>query len=447
MIDTKYGLKYSFPHSMVHIVDNSGNDVVDTTTFADDPSLYSTIVVTGAPMGEDGRMINITRSDVLNVAFGMSNLTASDVEKYGQAVRYAPSLIAQGAPVKFMRVTPPGSTYAVATVLVQWRIVNQKFEVRFKIMDGSDTTYGYNARGIDLSRYKNTDRLNRAIVTSVKNTTVWPSEYNGWTTRVLLNFISAGRGATYNNMTAFVNRAEQTKKPINVRYEFGTIDTRTNQIIEDFYACLINNASLDSVNQEKKIDTVNVAVKKRVDGSSVVVPYVNEEAIGEIWNAYKALFTTIVNGGSDHNTEYASNKDLYDAIYAKLNINTFDVIFGKYIYQNDIEVDLPFYQVDMYDIAVPKMDSAHQIHVNTSDTTDPRWSRLGAAKVSGKWPDWAIQDIAVMMKAPELVGVSYNADYTGPYVGDVYLTTNGGSPVFNMVTTIMLTNMRRLKTK
>lgn len=436
MIDTKYGLKYSFPHSIVHIVDNSSNEVVDVTSIADDPSLYAAIVVTGAPIGEDNRMLNITRSDVLNVAFGMSSLTASDVERYGQAVQYASSLIEQGAPVKFMRVTPPGSTYAVATVLVQWRInaSTNKFEVRFKLMDGSDPAYGYMARGIDLSRYKNTERLNSAIVSSVKNSVVWPSEYDGWNTRVFVNFISAGRGKNYNNMCAFINKAEQTKKPTNIRYEFGTINTLTNQILEDFYAALINDSTVNGVTTNN-VDTVNIAVKKRVDGSSVIVPYVNESAIGEVYKAYREYFGGIITAGN--NQTYVANKDLYDTIYNRLTINTFDPVYGKFMYSNieDVEVDLPFYQVDMYDINVPKMDSAHRIDMVTSGTP---WSTLdpGSPTSDGHYATWVVQDWTIMKLANQLVGVAGNSEYTGPYVGDVYLSTNGSTPIFNLVTAI-----------
>ena len=53
MLETKYGLKYSMPHSLVHIVDNSQYTGPLPTVIADDPSLLATIVVTAAPMGED----------------------------------------------------------------------------------------------------------------------------------------------------------------------------------------------------------------------------------------------------------------------------------------------------------------------------------------------------------------------------------------------------------
>ena len=59
MLDKKYGLKYSMPHSVVHIVDNSMYAGDLPVTVADDPSLYASIVVTGAPMGVDNEIINI----------------------------------------------------------------------------------------------------------------------------------------------------------------------------------------------------------------------------------------------------------------------------------------------------------------------------------------------------------------------------------------------------
>ena len=106
MIDTKYGLKYSMPHSVVHIVDNSAYTGPLPVVVADDPSMYATLVVTGAPMGVDNKVVTITRSDVANTAFGLGAITKADRKKYGQSIDYPLDLISQGAPVKFMRVTP-----------------------------------------------------------------------------------------------------------------------------------------------------------------------------------------------------------------------------------------------------------------------------------------------------------------------------------------------------
>jgi hypothetical protein len=114
MIETRFGLKYSMPHSLVHIVDNSQYSGPLPVVTAEDPSLLASIVVTGAPMGADNKMITLNRSDVLGVAYSMANLTSDDIRRYGQGVTYAGSLINQGAPVRFMRVTPEDSTYAVS---------------------------------------------------------------------------------------------------------------------------------------------------------------------------------------------------------------------------------------------------------------------------------------------------------------------------------------------
>ena len=59
MIDSRFGLKYKMPHSLVHIVDNSQYDGPLPVITAEDPSLLASIVVTGAPMGADNRMITI----------------------------------------------------------------------------------------------------------------------------------------------------------------------------------------------------------------------------------------------------------------------------------------------------------------------------------------------------------------------------------------------------
>ena len=106
MIETKFGLKYPFPHTLVHIVDNSSYTGDLPVVVADEPSMYGTIVVTGSPIGEDRRVIDITRSDVLRVAFGMDAVGTGDIRKYGQTITYPMALINQGGPVKLLRVTP-----------------------------------------------------------------------------------------------------------------------------------------------------------------------------------------------------------------------------------------------------------------------------------------------------------------------------------------------------
>ena len=93
MIDSKYSMKYKMPHSVVHIVDNTGQQKTNAVVKADDPSLYSTIVVTGLPMGEDNQVVNITRSDILNVAYGLSGISKNDRDKYGQTIEYPNALI------------------------------------------------------------------------------------------------------------------------------------------------------------------------------------------------------------------------------------------------------------------------------------------------------------------------------------------------------------------
>ena len=133
MLDLKYGLNYPFPHSVVHIIDNSMFTGELPVVTADDPSLYSVIVVSGTPMGEDNKMVTINRSDVANVAYGLGNLEVSDIKKYGQAITYVNSLISQGSPVRFMRVTPDDAAYGAAIIAIQWRVDpdDGKLHVRF----------------------------------------------------------------------------------------------------------------------------------------------------------------------------------------------------------------------------------------------------------------------------------------------------------------------------
>ena len=54
--------------------------------------------------------------------------------------------------------------------------------------------------------------------------------------------------------------------------------------------------------------------------------------------------------------------------YATLNVNTFDVIYGNYLYNGtDSALKLPYYQVEMFDSDIPTLDKNHRIStINTA---------------------------------------------------------------------------------
>ena len=257
MLESRYALKYSMPHSVVHIIDNSMYTGELPTVVADDPSLYSTLVVSGAPMGADNEIISINRSDVLNVAYGMSNLSPADIKKYGQTVTYPSSILSQNAPIKFMRVTPPDSTYAFSCLLIQWKWDGNTMHVRFKTTSGN----GNNGLppGVIHSSFKNTERLNNILVNKFKQDNV-PDDSDGskWTQRVFMTAIAAGRGKVYNFFNYSINLTQQTRRPANVRYLFSTMDTRVSQVVEQFAASLVNENNSTRLDA---IDSVNVAVE------------------------------------------------------------------------------------------------------------------------------------------------------------------------------------------
>ena len=206
MLDTKYGLKYSMPHSVVHIVDNSIRQTGSQPIVVDDPSLYATIVVTGSPMGVDNEVITVNRSDVLNVSFGLNNLTANDISKYGQSVTYPASLLNQGVPIKLMRITPEGSTYAFSCLLIQWRwdANDSTMHVRYKTT--SDDGNNGLPPGVSHASFKNPARLNAALVKYFKRDDVVDGEGNYWKQRVFMTSIAAGRGKTYNYFNYAINQ-------------------------------------------------------------------------------------------------------------------------------------------------------------------------------------------------------------------------------------------------
>lgn len=405
MIENRYALKYSMPHSLVHIVDNSQYTGPLPTVVADDPSLLATIVVTAAPMGEDNKMIAVNRSDVLGVAYGMNSLSVDDIKKYGQSVTYPSSLISQGAPVRLMRVTPEGSSYAVAAMVVQWRIdgTDNKLHVRFKVKEWPEE--------LQREKFKNTDRVNEALIKSLKFDDVDRDAGGTWYQRAFINFISAGRGTAYNNMVPAINMTSQSRRPSNVKYEFDTIDTTSNQVVEKFAAALINTNNGDRVDA---IDSVNTAVAKRLQGSSIVVPYVNEAAVRELYKVYMDHYKNMLDTTEVDN--YVSN------VYKTMNINIFDVIFGNYIHNGtDTSAKLPFYQVDMLDTDIPGLDEDRLVYtINDNDA-------------------WDEKDPQVLYN--KILGSTYGVTRTGDsvYVGDLYLSPTGtgnSNPRVSVVTAI-----------
>ena len=353
MLKSEYGVKYPFPHSVVHIIDNSMYRGELPVVIAEDPSLYATIVVCGAPMGEDNKMVVINRSDVANVAFGLSNIDASTIEKYGQSITYVSSLINQNVPVKFMRVTPDDAAYGAAIIVIQWRVDpdDNKIHVRFKNAEWPAS--------ISRSRFKNTARVNDALVSALNNDALYEDGYT-WTQRVLINAIPAGRGAVYNNMSFAVNMSNQSRKPANVKYIFSTIDSRNSQVVERFSASLVNVNNQDRTDY---IPTVNTVVNQRIKGSSIIVPYVNEKAVKELYQLYIERLNELVASG--YGDEYARR------VAVSINVNTFDVIYGNYIYNGtDNALKLPFYQVDTINNDIVKLDSDHLVDSGIVEAVD-----------------------------------------------------------------------------
>ena len=357
MLGSEYAMKYSMPHSVVHIVDNSAYQGTLPTVIADDPSLYATLVVTGAPMGPDNEIISINRSDVLNVAFGMNNLSPADIKKYGQTVTYPASLLSQNAPIKFMRVTPEDSTYAFSCLLIQWRWDgNSMMHVRFKTT--SDNGNNGLPPGVILSSFKNVDRLNAALVNGFKmDEVVDTSDGTKWTQRVFMTSIAAGRGKVYNFYNYAINLTSQTRRPANTRYLFSTIDTRVSQVVEQFFASLVNeNNSL----RPDAINSVNVEVGRRVKGSSIIVPKVNELAVKELYAEYMQHLKEMIDNGIAPTYGVKDMKFVED-VYKTMNVNIFEPIYGRYIYNGDDDVRLPYYQVEMVDLNIPQLDTANRI--------------------------------------------------------------------------------------
>lgn len=419
MLDTKYGMKYSMPHTVVHIVDNSAFAGELPVTIVDDPSLLATIVVTGAPMGEDNRIININRSDVLNVAYGMRDLTSADIEKYGQSVTYPLALLAQDVPIKFMRITPSDATYAFSCLLIQWRWddIEHKMHVRYKTTSGTDDK---GLPNMILSNFKNVKKLNEALVRANKKDEVILDDGKPWTQRVFMTMISAGRGSEYNKFCYAINPTNQPKRPANAKYNFITINTQNDQTYESFYASLINQ---NNGSRTDAIDSVNVAVSKRVQGSSILVPTVNELAVKELYASYSSYLKQMISAGIDPE---GSTVRWAEDVSKLLNINIFDPIYGRYIYNGDTDVYLPYFQVDMYNLDIPEL---------------PETQRVSAYVPAENLSTYRDNPTVLNAKINSLTyGINRDADLSADkkdsiHVGDVYLSTSSNSGI-SLVTSI-----------
>lgn len=350
MLDTKYGMKYPFPHTLVHIVDNSAYTGDLPVAVADDPSMYGQIVVAGFPMGEDRKVIPISRSDILSVAYGLGNIGASEIKKYGQAITYPLSAIDQGAPVQLLRVTPPDATYAYSCITIEWKWekTDQVMHVRY------GTERLPNDR--DLVNYQNKDRLAAAIKKAVKS-----DNADGWKRRAFMVCIGAGRGSAYNFFTTAINQTVQPKRPANVQYLFETIDTKKNLVVEQFLASLVN------INNQRQdaVDPINIVVGKRAEGSSIVVPYFNEEAIVELYDEYRLHLDEALPMTIKWTPEYVNE------VKKALTINTFDPIFGLYLYEGtDVNNRLPYFQVDMRSADLQLLPESQRVYYTEGENRD-----------------------------------------------------------------------------
>ena len=414
MIDVKYGMKYHFPHTLVHIIDNSGYTGTVPVVYADDPSLFSTLVVGGFPMGEDGKVTKITRSDVARVAYGINNITQADREKYGQVIDYPTALIRQGAPVQLLRVTPEDAQYAFCTIKVHYRWVedptNTNDEPKLHVKFTADYTA---PTGAVLSNFKNPQKLAQAIF--AQNANLQP-DANGWTTRAFAVVVSAGRGSIYNNMHMCIDAVSQSKRPANVRYIWSTVDTRTSAVIEEFAASLVN---IDNADRTDYTETVNNIIYRREPGASVLKPYINEKVVSEIYNVYIKHYNDELTLNPD---KYKNNELAKNAIKV-LNVNTFDLIYGKYIYNGGLGTNLPFYQVDAEDIDIPKLD-----------TEWLRYNSVSQADAEGDEPYLVLKN--------EMIKDSYGVETEGcyTYVGDVFLSDTGSKHLYPKLTFVCAIN-------
>lgn len=400
MLDLKYGVNYSFPHQIVHIVDNSMFTGELPRVIAEDPSMYATIVVSGAPIGESNKMITLDDTLVSSTAFGLGNVDASTIKKYGQSITYVDSLIRQGVPVRFMRVTPEDAEYGAAIIGVQWRIDNDSntMHVRFKNIEWPSN--------LVRSKFKNTDRVNEALVNAINTNGTITEDGFTWKQRAFINVIAAGKGSAYNNMSFCVNGITQSKKPANVAYRFITINEQNSLTVENFTASLVN------INNAARIDAikpVNLVISGRPAGSSILKPYVCEATVQEMFNDYMTLLNNIVDAGLA--------TDLINKVLVSVNVNTFDVIYGNYIYNGtDDNFKLPALQIDTPNSDIVKLGIDQRVASAVVNDVD-----YGVSTFQNK----VIGMTAGMENLDDSV-----------HIGDLYLTSSGSTKQGNAISVV-----------
>lgn len=431
MIETKYGLKYHFPHSMVHIIDNSMNTDDLPVIEAEDPSLYATMVVSAMPYGEDRVFKSITRSDVLNVAWGNSKITTGDIKKYGQQITYPMSLVSQNAPVRMLRVTPEGSTYAFSCIVAQWYTSEdgqgvKKLNIRFLTRDGNSEEIS-NISNIE--RYKNTDRLYAKLVDIYNVTSATVSDERRFISEdpkfpctnqaLLICNLSAGRGRNYNIIANTISQTSQGKNPPNVLYTFTSLDTNYGYETERFSASLvdINNARVD------KSPTVGEMINGRTEGSSLTKQYVNDACVAGVYSVWREILSDVVNSGAATSGE--SEKSYIKQVYNATNVNTFDILFGRFIATGSDDLILPRYNIIMVDPDIPMLDEAYRINAVPAGSTQEDLNTAANAALADKINGTS----GTAFATSSLVGIKANSRVN---IGDIYFTGN----VANLVTGI-----------
>ena len=145
--------------------------------------------------------------------------------------------------------------------------------------------------------------------------------------------------------------------------------------VDKFHFLLYN--SLKNIHENRLYNTTldklfgDIKAKKKFLETDVIwdnkinrVPYVNESAIEEVYRRWIDFYKERIDNGDATDEEVA--------MYNSMNINIFDVIYGKYIFNgSSTDVTLPFYTVDMETSELPKLNRQNILSTRTTEFTDP----------------------------------------------------------------------------
>ena len=324
---------YAQPHVHAVINDNSFYE----ETVAPNPSErklpYSTLVVTGADSGIDGRLVRLVDIKTKQKIFGKSNYL-----KYGQSSLQAEQYFDGNTNVWFMRVLPDNATYSNVIFLAHYRkgkilddlgleTGKMRLEIKFSVETASKDVVKGDGPVSDEVIYKYAKSLAK-------------SKYDpnsGYLTVPIAYMRSTGRGRYGNNYSVSITRNRSAEKEYGSKiYSFNLMDNTNGTVqINEFAGSL----TLAAYNDQSLL--ISDTLDQYAVGSCPIHIYPFEDSFAAIFDFYKKIV--------EENEKYVDGSG-YDADNVaelkkaqNIKINTFDPLFGLLL-NTQVDEEIPYYR-------------------------------------------------------------------------------------------------------